>query len=290
MTRTLPYDVQYSIKSLLLRNTLLCSIKKMYPTIGMANLSKYRRDFLEGAQASTGGRSSKVSTATQYLDGLRGAQEYLRSTNISMSLSGAEKLLNGMGFKAKRKNKTNFVSAANKKFRLVWARRRRQLTVSDWRKWVFSGKTRVNIGGSDSESFYWSDVPGTNRPHQVRPQVQGSGYEVMFWCYISGDGPGYGTSIIDETIDSHEYVEILKTSLMQTLEYYGKQVKNIRFQQDKATPHKSNITKAWFSQNGFSVDEILDWPPQNSDLNPIERIRGDLKHHLDTYPIGPATK
>ena len=65
MTRTLPYDVQGSIKSLLLRNTLICSIKKMYLTVGMANLSKYRREFLEGAQVSTGGKSSKVSTATQ---------------------------------------------------------------------------------------------------------------------------------------------------------------------------------------------------------------------------------
>ncbi|KAG2205172.1 hypothetical protein INT46_003481 [Mucor plumbeus] len=158
------------MKPLLLRNTLLCSIKKMYPTFDMANLSKYRREFLEGAQASTGGRSSKYiarMVRNGSLDGLRGAQEYLRSTNISMLFSGAEKLHNGMGFKAKRKNKTNFVSAANKKLRLAWARKHRQLTVSsDWRKWVFSGKTRVNIGGSDSESFYWSDVPGTNRPHK----------------------------------------------------------------------------------------------------------------------------
>ncbi|KAG2201891.1 hypothetical protein INT46_006701 [Mucor plumbeus] len=127
------------------------------------------------------------------LDGPRGAQEYLRSTNISMSLSDAEKLLNGMGFKAKRKNKTNFVSAANKKL-------------------------RVNMGGSDSESFYWSDVPGTNRPHQVRPQVQGSGDGVMLRGCISGNKPGYSTAIIDGTIDSNKYVEILKTSLMQTLE------------------------------------------------------------------------
>ena len=152
------------------------------------------------------------------LDGLRGAQEYLRSTNISKAHSGAEMLHNGMGFKAKRKNKTNFVSAANKKLRLAWARKHRQLTVSDWRKWVFSGKTRVNMWGSDSESFYWSDVPGTNRPHQVRPQVQGSGDGVMLWGCISGDGPGYSTAIIDGTIDSNKYVEILKTSLMQTLE------------------------------------------------------------------------
>ena len=142
-----------------------------------------------------------------------------------MSLSGAEKLQNGMEFKAKRKNQTNFVSAANKKLRLAWARKHRQLTVFDWRKWVFSGKTRVNIGGSDSESFYWSDVPGTNRPHKVRSQVQGSGDGVILWGCISGDGPGYSTAIIDGTIDSNEYVEVLKTSLMQAPEYYGKQVK-----------------------------------------------------------------
>ncbi|KAG2193252.1 hypothetical protein INT46_002557 [Mucor plumbeus] len=135
------------------------------------------------------------------LDGLRGAQEYLRSTNISMLFSGAEKLRNEMGFNAKRKNKTNFVMC------------RQQKT-----QWIFSGKTRVNIEGSDSESFYWSDVPGTNRPHQVRPQVQGSGDGVMLQSCIPGDGPDYSTAIIDGTIDSNEYVEILKTSLMQTLE------------------------------------------------------------------------
>jgi hypothetical protein len=84
----------------------------------------------------------------------------------------------------------------------------------------------------------------------------------MFLGYISGDGPGYGTAIIDGMIDSNEYVEILKTSLMQSLKYYGKQVKSFRFQQGKATPHKLNITKAWFSQNKFFVDKILDWPPQ----------------------------
>jgi hypothetical protein len=72
--------------------------------------------------------------------------------------------------------------------------------------------------GSNSESFYWSDVPGTNRPHQVRPQVQGSGDGVMLWDCILGDGPGYSTAIIDRMIDSNKYVEILKMSLMQTLE------------------------------------------------------------------------
>jgi hypothetical protein len=121
--------MQDSIKSLSLRNTLLCNIKKMYPIVGMATLSKYGREFLAGAQASIGGRSSKVSTATQQyiakmvrngsLNGPRGVQKHIRSISISMSFSGAEKLLNGLDLKTKRKNKTNFVSAANKKLRLA---------------------------------------------------------------------------------------------------------------------------------------------------------------------------
>jgi hypothetical protein len=92
--------------------------------------------------------------------------------------------------------------------------------------------------------------------------VQGSGNGVMFWGYISGDGPGYSTAIIDGTIDSNEYVKILKTPLIQSLKCYGKQVKSFRFQQNKTAPHKLNITKAWFSQSKFFVEKILDWPPK----------------------------
>jgi hypothetical protein len=196
------------------------------------------------------------------LDGPCGVQKYWPSINISMSLSDSEKQLKGMGFKVRRKRNTNFVSATyKKKLRLAWVRKHKQLTVSVWCKWVFSDETRVNMCGSDSESFYWSDVPGTNRPHQFQPICKVNGDGVMFWSCLLSYGLGYGTAIIDGTIDSNEYVKIVKMSLMQTLEYYGKQVKDIRFQQDKATPHKSNITKSWFSQNGFSVNKIPDWTP-----------------------------
>ncbi|KAG2203674.1 hypothetical protein INT46_003321 [Mucor plumbeus] len=82
----------------------------------------------------------------------------------------------------------------------------------------------------------------------------------MFWGCISGDGPGYGTAIIDGTIDSNEYVEILKTTLMQALEYYGKQVKVFVF-----------------IKTDFLYPKSLIAPPQNPDLNPIEHIRVTLK-------------
>ncbi|KAK4518193.1 MFS domain-containing protein [Mucor velutinosus] len=66
---------------------------------------------------------------------------------------------------------------------------------------------------------------------------------VMFWSCITAEGPGYGTTIIDGSINSDLYVDILKTSLVDTLEHFRKTPSDVRFQQDKATPHTSGITK-----------------------------------------------
>ncbi|KAG2196683.1 hypothetical protein INT46_009606 [Mucor plumbeus] len=82
----------------------------------------------------------------------------------------------------------------------------------------------------------------------------------MFWGCITADGPGYGTVILEGTINSEEYVKILDSSLLDTLDYYGKTASDIRFQQDKASPHKSD--HVWYQ----------------------------LKRRLDNYMTKPRTK
>ena len=144
--------------------------------------------------------------------------------------------------------------------------------------------------GSNSVSYYWSDKPGRMQPHQITTQVQNNGGGVMFSGCINAEGPGYSTTIFDGTTDSEEYIKILESSLLDTLNYYDKEVSDIRFQQDKATPHKSAITKNWFTQNGFSVDEILDQPAKIPKLNHIEHVWYQLKRRLDAYETRPTTK
>ena len=120
MVHPLPVELQNSIKSLLLQNTPFSVIRKRYPSVSLSTLTRYKKKFLSSATLPAGGRPSFVSVSTQqYIarmlrngrqDGPKAVQEYLRSIEIDMSLSGVRKLLKRMGFKPRRKIKTNFIS------------------------------------------------------------------------------------------------------------------------------------------------------------------------------------
>ncbi|KAK4521769.1 Methylenetetrahydrofolate dehydrogenase [NAD(+)] [Mucor velutinosus] len=128
------------------------------------------------------------------------------------------------------------------------------------------------------------------QPYQVKSQMQKNDGGVMFWNCITAEGPGYGITIIEGSINSGLYVDILKTPLDDTLEHFRKTLSDVRFQQDKATPHTSDITKQWFTDNGFNLDENMNCPPQSPDLSPIEDVWHLLKLRLNKCSTRLSTK
>ncbi|KAG2190220.1 hypothetical protein INT46_002570 [Mucor plumbeus] len=160
------------------------------------------------------------SLRTDRLDGPKGMQEHLRMEGIDMSLG------------------------KDKEERYAWAKKYRNYTLTDWRQWVIFDETRVNMWGTDGNSF----------------------------SCITATGPGYGITIIDASIDSSVYVDIFETSLLDTLDYVDLHIEDVRFQQDRATSRTSVITKQWFNKHGFSVDTIMNWPARSPNLNPIKHV------------------
>lgn len=61
---------------------------------------------------------------------------------------------------------------------------------------------------------------------------------------------------------------------------------DIRFQQNNnATPYISGTIKERFRAYEFSVETMLNWPAQSSDLNPIEHVWYLIgKTLFNTYP------
>ncbi|KAK4519750.1 40S ribosomal protein S6 [Mucor velutinosus] len=228
MTRPIPQEVQGSFNALFNQGCSLRAIQKIFPDLSVSVLSRYRKKFLGHSKHAKPGRRSKITTQNiNYiernfrngnLDGPKGVQCYLAHIPISCLRRTGKK-------------------------RLVWAKRHRHLTADDWRKWGFFDETRVNMWGSDGESFYWTDRPTELMSHQTEAQVQGDGGGVVFWGMITAEGPSYGSTITEGTVNSEVYAEILDSSLLDTIEYYGLDKKTFRFQQDNARPHTSGPIK-----------------------------------------------
>ncbi|KAG1136433.1 hypothetical protein G6F37_013728 [Rhizopus arrhizus] len=132
-----------------------------------------------------------------------------------------------MGFQARIKKRKPFLKAIHMKKRLAWANAHKDWTKDDWRRMVFSDETKVNVWGSDGVKYYWKRVGDKLRFHHLDLTVKGGGGSVMMWGCITYDGPGYACRIYDGTMKKEDYVHILDTTLMDTLNYYNYDPKNI---------------------------------------------------------------
>ena len=57
------------------------------------------------------------------------------------------------------------------------------------------------------------------------------------------------------------------------------------FQQDKDPKQRSCKAREWFEDNGI---EVLDWPAQSPNFNPIEHLWWHLKNKLGRYDEEPS--
>ncbi|GMT23124.1 hypothetical protein PFISCL1PPCAC_14421, partial [Pristionchus fissidentatus] len=100
--------------------------------------------------------------------------------------------------------------------------------------------------------------------------------KVMLWLGISNEG-ATEVRIMEpgESIDAVKYVEIIRDYyLPAAAKYYGGYCRIVH---DNATPHTARYTKEALKEMGV---EVLLWPAESPDMNPIELVFSDLKWKL----------
>ncbi len=162
---------------------------------------------------------------------------------------------------------------------LTWAVEKKNWTVAQWSKVLFSDESKFCISFGNQGPRVWRKSGEAQNPCCLKSTVKFP-QSVMIWAALSSAGVG-PLCFLKSTVNAAIYQEILEHFMLPSADkLYGDA--EFIFQQDLAPAHTAKGTKSWFNDHGVTV---LDWPANSADLNPIENRWGIVKRKLrDTRP------
>ncbi len=162
---------------------------------------------------------------------------------------------------------------------LTWAVEKKNWTVAQWSKVLFSDESKFCISFGNQGPRVWRKSGEAQNPCCLKSSVKFP-QSVMIWAAMSSAGVG-PLCFLKSTVNAAIYQEILEHFMLPSAaKLYGDA--DFIFQQDLAPAHTAKGTKSWFNDHGVTV---LDWPANSPDLNPIENLWGIVKRKMrDTRP------
>lgn len=196
----------------------------------------------------------------------KSARMLKEDTDLDVSVWTVRRRLKEAGLNSYIAKKRPLISAINKKKRLDFAKTYENMPAEFWNSVIWSDESKFELKNPKKRMRVWCTQKDRFKDGFIQKTVKHGGGSIMLWGCFSKSGVGKLVKI-EGRMTGNSYVSLLEENLTESANMMS--LGQFVFQQDNDPKHTSRVAKLYFQENNI---EMLKWPPQSPDLNPIEHL------------------
>lgn len=190
-----------------------------------------------------------------------------------------------MGLRRRKSVKVPMQTVIHHQSRLQWAHDHQNWTTEQWKTVAWSGESHFLLHRVDGQVYVRRLSGEEMTPGCTVERSQPAESSVTLWAIFCWETLGPCIHV-DVTLPRTTYLNSVADQVHNFMAMVFPDGRG-HFQQDNAPCHSATIGQEWFEEHDKEL-QVLPWPPNSPDLNPIEHLWDVLETQVQSMEASPC--